>query len=117
MENQPQPDERSETEKLYDTAYEYVKMREDQGIDSVVAWYDVDPTGRIQRNYALEQEQKEQQRQDTVNHTGAEVIRQAAHVAKMAEIERIDNPEERARAKRELLARERMQNERRGRRY
>lgn len=102
-----------QAEKLYDAACDLVERREDQGIDRAVAWEEADPSGKIRRNFQM----LEEKRQDALNHKHLTAIRQATHDAKVAEIEQIYDPKERARAMRELLAVERAQAERRGRRW
>lgn len=96
----------------YDAAAEFVDKRMDQGVDSRVAWAEADPTGEIQRNF-----EREQQRvQDELNHRNSEQIRQQMHDAAMVEIEKLPTEAARIVALRELLANERVAEERRGRR-
>lgn len=102
----------STVELAYNRASDLVDRRMDQGLDGKAAWKEADSTGDIRRNW----EREEQERQNTLNGTNTEAIRRQIHDAKVAEIEKIYNPEQRAQAMRVLLAEERVADERRGRR-
>jgi hypothetical protein len=101
----------SEAERLYDIAAEKVERRREQGIDAKAAWYEVDPTGAIKKNFAQEQRQK----QDALNHAMAEKIRQATHDANVAIINKIIDPVKRKSAMGQLLAQERIAKEKKNR--
>ena len=102
----------SSAETAYSRASDLVDRRMDQGLDGKAAWEEADPTGDIRRNW----EREEQERQNVTNRTNADAIRRQIHDAKVAEIEKIYNPVQREQAMSELLAAERVAQERRGRR-
>lgn len=99
----------------YDSAAESVEERLGQGIVRDRAWAIVDPLGKIKRDF----ERLEQDRQDALNHASAEAIHRSMHDRRVAEIEQkyMYDPVKRNQAMRELLATERAQDERRGRRW
>lgn len=102
-------DEPSEITKAYEAAEAIVEERRGQGIDSKVTWYQLDPTGKIQKDYVRQEEMA----QASINHLKAEEIRKAIHEEKVAEIEKMLYPEERERAIAELLAEENLAERRR----
>ena len=107
------PQEKSMAEREYDAAYELVQALMDQGVDYLVAWSEIDESGKIQRDFR----QQEAEEQDALNHTANDAIRQATHARKVAKIKKIYDPTKREQAMRELLATEQVQASRRGRRY
>lgn len=105
--------ERTRVEQMHDAASDFVETRRGQGVDETRAWAEVDASGTIQRDF----QRLEEVAQDELNHTEAEAIRKKTHDANVADIEKIEDPVKREQAMRELLAKERAQNERRGRRW
>lgn len=107
--------ERARVEQTHDAASDFVETRRGQGVDETRAWSEVDALGTTQRDF----QRLEEIVQDELNHTEAEAIRQEAHERNVAEIEKkyMYDPVKREQAMRELLAKERAQNERRGRRW
>ncbi len=101
----------SAAERAYDVAAEQVEKRREQGMDAKAAWYEADPTGKIQKDFHDE----ERLRQDALNHEQAERIRLETHNAKVAAINQILDPKARDLAMIELLAEERARQERKSR--
>jgi len=94
----------------YDAAAAHVEMRSDQGVDSLVAWAEVDPRGDIRRAYDLHCKRE----QVALYQRGAAASRQYTHDHKMAAIETIVDPVERERERSFLLAKERAREAQRG---
>jgi len=94
----------------YDAAYSLVERRQDQGLDSTAAWEEADPNGEIRKV----QSQKEARDQAELNHKWVVSIQRDIHDRKVAEINAIEDPDERRRAMVELLAREQVAKQRRG---
>lgn len=103
----------SEAEKKYDALYEEVEKRVDQGLDRSAVVHDLDPRGTIRGAFRAE----ERQRQHAINREGAEAIRRATHDREVARIEAtILDPRKRQLALNALLAKERIDAEKRQRR-
>lgn len=102
-------DEPTEVTKAYEAAADIVEGRRGQGGDATAAWYQLDPTGKIRKDY----ERQESMKQAALNHLKVEEIRKAAHDEKVAEIEKMLHQEDRERAYAQLLAEERVAERRR----
>lgn len=116
--------EKSQAELEYDKLREAIVAASDKGIDAVVAARQLDPDGRIQRAYDIEQHAQEairdaEQRaeQDALNHKHVDSIHETLRAQRLAVIDKIADPVERSRARNEFMARERAAESRRGRRW
>jgi hypothetical protein len=106
--------EPSAAERAYDRLQDAIDTARDQGVDDEIIRNRLDPNREIENAYKAEERAKEYAKQDAINRSGAEAIRQSLHDANMGAAEEIADPAARKRAIEELLARERAKEARRG---
>jgi len=105
--------EMSAAERAYDELEDKVQEAVNKGLDPTATRYQLDPGGKIKKAFDDEVAQK----QAALNHERNAAIRESQRAQSLADLDDlIADPEKRERARNELLAHFRAEDERRGRR-